>query len=801
MPSEFNETPNLYLRHHMVVGTGDWGWNLMYRFGQALQDSHPGLLTTVECLWINNQGIHWFNWSELLASDLEETNPVSGLINNPPSTFPANLSLYAGMLNSALSMSTAQEKLEIYRRSGFQFVRGDYPLLDIHIVGSLEDALVQQVLLPFVDTLRANRPAGFKFRLYFYLVSDTTEWISLDQTSKSQLVGFLDALDSFLISENNITLTNDVAIGSCYILDTFNEENRAATYKTQESNNMPLGDLIAGLLSLVVGSELPECQEVNALSLGPFVHSSKLNKSKGYCSSFGLKSAVFLITTIQKRLALGLSRQVLARFFPENSTDRDNAASLVTEFSVIHTTDRSVLMAHLLRDERTGKPIRFEYQPVALNFIPENELVDRVLSWDAMIEQNKFKPVIRLTTEKADAVVTEAKIWIRATIDSLMVKKKPSTGDAILFCYLLREKLEKERMSINPSSHEDAHWFSELFARPKKPVEDKVVDQLTLQRRLQLSIGNRVLRLATWQRFAAYAGVENIFVVAAWRFLGPTILQHLRPLVGNLPALVGLGIMVLAILVGNSLAAFYLILASELKIVNAQNDLIRSIQQKYQQRLKNHVQETLNGIYLQLEGYLEQEAQNIRQRSEFICAIDQEMTDLDNKPVSFSTLQQEESILSTNDIKNLIPMNSKEDIDLLYAALIGDSDVQNWRKTEKNLFRRKLLNLVNDRAIKYLRNLSMENYLDSNPGRYPLPELVQKLESDTKVQLNLSGFGTAHRLSFLAIDDENLSQAPKALQDKRRTVLITTRDRSRISYLKTVHGLELKNLKLWENLK
>jgi hypothetical protein len=809
MLKQFDVTQNLYLRHHMVVGVGDWGWKIIQRTSQAVQDTHPDLLPTIEYLFLNENAVHWINWINIpILANIEPDQP--NLFNKKLSSYyPLDLNDFTGLINRALSMATAQEKLDLYQKSGFQFVSGDYPLIDIHIMGKVEDLLFQQVLLPFVKTLLSHSLAGYKFRIYLYLGADSTKWADLNRpenlTKKSNLINFREELDAFLISEINGETADAGLVGSCHIVDTVNEETRAIYTQIKSSNqidrSIPLADMVAGYLALIVGSELPECQEIDTLSLAKLVHSNQLSKSMGYCSSFGLSSIVFPISAIKHSFILGLCRKVLARFMPSNSTDRDNASSLVTEFFVGHKIVRPRLTAHINEDDRTGQPHRFDFQPIALNLIPENDIVDRILSWDAMIEQNKFKPVIKSIAMKADGVVEDAKKWIGEKIDGLVMKAKPSTGDAVDFCERLKVRLEKERLSVNINATRETHWFSELFGRPVNPVKGHEINQQLLQTKLQVAIGKRVLRLATWQRFAVFAALESIFILAAWRFLGPTILEHLLPLFWDIPALVGMLLVLLAVLVGNCLGAFYVILASEMRIVHAQSNLIRAIQEKYRQRLQNLVEEIIQGVYQQLEAYLDQEIENIQKRTQIIFSLDKSISEQEKLTVNIFSLQHEKTIITTRDIQELVPELQNQEIDLLYAEFIKKQVDENWRKTNSGLFRRFLWILLNEKANQCMQGLSIEGFMDANPGRHPLKETVQELESRVKIQLNLSGFGTAYRLSFLAVDDEKISQAPKALEDPRKTVFITTLDKSRFSYLKTIHGLELKKLKLWENLK
>jgi hypothetical protein len=97
--------------------------------------------------------------------------------------------------------------------------------------------------------------------------------------------------------------------------------------------------------------------------------------------------------------------------------------------------------------------------------------------------------------------------------------------------------------------------------------------------------------------------------------------------------------------------------------------------------------------------------------------------------------------------------------------------------------------------------VSINNFIDKKRGKLQLDRLIQDLQDNTKIQLNLAGFPTSHRLGFLGVDDRRLSQVANLSLDNNKIKVVTTLDRGRISYIETVHGLPLEKLKIWESLR
>jgi hypothetical protein len=100
-----------------------------------------------------------------------------------------------------------------------------------------------------------------------------------------------------------------------------------------------------------------------------------------------------------------------------------------------------------------------------------------------------------------------------------------------------------------------------------------------------------------------------------------------------------------------------------------------------------------------------------------------------------------------------------------------------------------------------LARLSIENYAESREDQHALARLVERLQRQTRLQMTLGSLTTANSHHLLGVYDGKMTQVNRWLVERDWTKVISTRDPSRIVFAPTVHGLPLRDLKIWESLK
>jgi hypothetical protein len=803
-----NDPANLYLRHQLVIAVGDWGKDTLSFLASALDNSHPELIHTLECLEVNASGIRWFNWLPALAIGNYNRGSSSPPISswNLPSGFPQNLEAYAGMLNLALQEAASGEKKEEFIRFGYLPLSGDQPLLDVHVVARLDESIAQESIIPLTRLLQETRPVSLKFRLYFYLGVDTTQWINLNQDQQSALKQSLNRLNEFLVDEVTRSGAAEDGLRICYLVDTIDEETRTIASSHSASPKKgdrltALAEMVAGFLAILMCSEIPELPEYMSLDIINYLRQSMLPKNQGYCSSLGLASLIFPIHYIRRSLVLEWALELLNRLTPAYSTDREQSNNLVFEFSTQYRLDQATLRERLIRDDETATPLRFVFDPTSLDGVPAEELVDQILSWAAMVELNRLPPALKQIEDHAHEVISQIESWLHQQVDDLVLSPLGGSGTARLMCLGLKAKVAELRSVPKSGNPKHRHWISELFLSTSDEEDLRHPDLKLLQYDLQHALGERVLRLGVWQRFAIFASFEIVYFLAAWPFLRTALQTSLGEIVGNSFAQIGLWIALPLIILANVLAAFYTILRSEQKAARARNKLIEAIQQECELKIKQKTDQQLALIYDRLEVLLDGELAEIENWINLAKTLADEISDHQIDDLEEITRSHEKALSQPRTAEEFIPQIDASEADLVFARMINEQVLGNWRAIEKTHLMVMVLRFLDKLVPEQFRDVSINNFIDKKRGKLQLDRLIQDLQDNTKIQLNLAGFPTSHRLGFLGVDDRRLSQVANLSLDNNKIKVVTTLDRGRISYIETVHGLPLEKLKIWESLR
>ncbi|MEM2889781.1 MAG: hypothetical protein QW358_00320 [Candidatus Hadarchaeum sp.] len=801
----------LYLRHHMVIALGDWGWDVLQRCKTALAQSHPELLPLVECIYLKEGQLGWFNWLQKieLQTDILTDQTCLEIGSRMPEGYPEELSSLGDLFRQAFGDATAQEKAKTLTNLGHYKIEGFQPKLDVHLLGRLEESFTRKAILNVVQALREKFPAPIAYRLYLYIVSDSISWERFPPEEKQDIDNFIQKLDDVLQKEMVEDYNRGHPIAICYLLDTIDEESRAISYALEQGITservLALRDLVAGFINLLVGSEIPEMQEYDALAYEELVKQKReLPVGKGgYCSSFSLAAYVFPLELLRTKFRCDLSRNLLAYFLPENSKDRTLANELKSEFSSKRNIEKPSLDLFFRKDEDEGKPFSFDFDPTKLDGVPDDELVDRILSWRALVEENVFPKFKKKIENKAQITVEELSSWIRQKVDELVLHYQGHTGTALDLLERLQKFIAECRLMPLSFPTRKRSFIFEIFKKEDIAFSHrKQPDLEKLKRRLQVALGQRVLRLAVWERFALYAAFESLFLALAWPFVLQGLQTIFPQLASVLYAIIALLIVYLLVLVANLLEAFNTILQSEQKVVRARDNFVKAIKIHFEIRLRKFLDEQLEQVYNHLAECIQNETRCVEQWVERVQLAQKELVAVPLERENIPLLNYERSILDVYQLKKYFPKTLEEHHKTYFEKMMREHTIPEWRQLSKSALITRVMHFTQPISQELTKELSLEAYMETEKGVPNMETLVAELEGKAKVQMDLSNSPSRYyALNLLCMEEKETSRARDAVKMRKPVILVTTLDGSHIIYLASVHGVSLRDLKIWGDLR
>jgi len=792
----------LPLRHYVLIGIGNWGWTTLAALAHALGSAHPELVDANEWIHLSPDGWCWFSWLPYSAP-FERHGSATSLSSEPQAAVPASwfeeISEHAEQtLASVFENAANQSKVGRLRRLGYEPVTGEQGNLDVYLIGRLDDPFVQSVLPGAIELLRRLR-GGRRFTLGLFLGADSPQWVRLPTPDKQALRTFMEQLDRLLAHERERVDASEDGIGWCYLIDTLDEYGRSLGCHSGEGRHgsdagLLLAEVLAGFLALLIGSDLRECRDYRSFQLPALTRWGNRQGIRSYCSTF---SCAAVVLPIQETTTRRLSVDLLQQFDPRRPPDQDRANSLVREFFVKYKLRRPDLEMRLNQDE-TGQPIRFTLDPSRLDGVSDEELVDRILSWDALIAQNKMRWIAEQMESEAQEIVREAQLYLHDVLDDLVTHSLNGVATAHLFCDRLRQAVTHEEQSAMQAGQERRGCLRALFGLSLSPRREPMTfpDLQPLQHALQRALGERVERLAVWVRYIYLALFETIFVLAAWGHLRSALKFSSGNVLGLPPASPDLWIFPLAILVINILTAWLTILQNERRILKARDQLIQAIQQKYTAIVRWNISQYTTQIYRQLLAALEREQAALARWDRVVAEA---IEDLLSNPATYRPLCLEDVLSEHSGYAGPVATYSENEIKYLFEKWLRTGNIPAWREADRNAMRRAACEFAHQQVLGRGMGLSIESYAEPRRDQHALATLVTRLQ-ETRPQLFLGNLSAYRRHHFLGVYDSSVTQADRWIREREWTTLISTADAERIVFAPTVHGLPLRELPIWGNL-
>ena len=784
-----------------MIGFGKWGQKTLFLLARKLVSSHPELLDKQEYVYIDEHSAHWFSW--LSPSPLRTFNEPtwSTFLSEEASTTSSETFLKnnTNILNQAIREATSKVKANDLVDLNYLPETGNRPILDVHVFGRLEEKIFLRNLFLFIRHLQNKHPAAIKFRIYLYIAMDTTNWSSLPKAEQKSLKSFNEQLDQFLIQEKSRGDIIKDGVHNCYLIDTINENSRTiAPYRLSPSSVgeriTSLSEIIAGFIALQVYSEI-HLNDGDAFT----GISYNLDKDQGYCSSIGIGGIYLPLPEIRQKLSLIWGKQLLNQFLPEQSADSKLANQSIKEFFTNHRLENDTIRRNLITTPQSKTTIHIHFDPSILNNVPYDELVDRILSWKAIEEQNKLQPLFEQIEENANKILNQTQEWIKVKVDEFVLSPERKCGTALIMCQELKTEIQKIKNRTSSPARENTHWLTEIFSVPPKRGQKQYPDIRKLQHKLQRALAERVNRLAVWFRFALLAGAEGGLIIISLPYLGNVIQKYFGENPTHIINVLGIPTILLLVFILNTLAAFRKIIRSEQKISNAQRELINAIEQQMSFQINAEVEKKIENIYNRLEVVLNEEISYINQW----IAANHEMIDtlekIEKQPWFHPHNSYERSLIEPEALSSLIPKLNNSDICLTFRKLVTMNSMQGWRQPNQSIILNELMIFLSINVRETLSQQTIEGYIDRHL-RDSLDDIIQQIRSQVKIQLDLTEHPVAPRFNFLFLEDKDSHRLPQHFAPANTLEVITTLDPSRITYLQTVQGLPLNKLSIWENL-
>lgn len=790
----------LTMRHHLLVGVGNWGSAVNTVLARALDVTHPELVQANAWFNVLPEGVAWFDW---LPTSIGNTHPTSVVAEAASREWiKSNADSAPYLLADVLKDASSVVRQDFLRRTGYEPLTGDASSLDIYLCARVDDPFAQSVLLQALNWLRQARPASLRVTFTFMLGVDSPQLKQLSPTERRACRTFITTLDKFLAREVRSRARSDDQIGWCYLADTLNKAGSALAPATPEPDGkrdaaQMLAEVTAGYLALLLTSEVRESKEYLNLALPTLTHGAHLDPSCGYCSTFSRAAYVLPIQDIVRRSARQLGAALLEPFDVERAPERSKAEDLVREFFVTQNLTRAVVEARLSKDER-GQPLHFTIDPTQFDDAPDEAVVDRIRSWDTFIAKNRMAPLAEGLEHEADKLFDSAQSWIRNCADALVTRELYGVATARVFCdSLTRELHEQAQHNAKPVKPHGVLWH--LFRRSEAHgSEPETIELEPYQHELQRALAARVERPAVWLRYVALALVEIAFAIPAWDYLQAALRVSLGSSL-HLPFEWldpwGLPLLILSF---NALAAWLSIAKNESRISQARQRLLEMIQFKYDQAIRWNVLQKVSEIYGQLLATLEQERSALEHWSQATVEAARQLRTA--SPDNYAPLCLETALLAPEQYARFGREYSPAELDALFVAWLHVTPPR-WREPEAGVARRSAYRYAEQEINCALATLSVEQLTDARKDQWALTGLVETLERRTRIQLALASTLPVKDLNLLGIEDREQTRLKTQLDPSAGRTLVSTRDPARLVYAPTAHGLPLRDLKIWENLK
>lgn len=738
-------TPRSPLRVNpaVVVGLGDFGGVALRRLADRLRPTHPALLDEMGWLRLTVSG-----WAE---------KPLGGeaTLEKWRDTVPTPFAIVPGPLAQAFDRATSQATVGALREAGYEVSA----TLDTVVVAHGEEPLAREALWPLLDLVRAQPPLR-KNRVTLLLACDSRRFSG---PSALGLAQFFERLAERLVADRARPVPG--AIAWCYLCDTLDIDSRLLGAGDKDVVQSQL-ELLEGFLTLLVGSGLRRDPAYVRTALPELAHDVHAPPDAALVSSFSLGACVLPVDQIaalaRDRLALRLHEAA----FPAQASiaDRDAAWSARERWLAAVDLSPTGLRDRLLRGPDDA-PLRFDTTPPDLTGMDEETILKGLARWRNDLEtrwaEEGTSPPAQIK-RNADALLDELSGQMRREVDRLLKDSSRGLHQALGFLDELPQAIREAQIQLTA---DDSGSLKTVPSADQKFLElgELVTDMRWNWREKLFSMG---------LYFAAFAILY--FLRGEARFAWAVLLLGL-----------GMGI----------ITSVRIVRRRSKEWPRRQADFISAVRLKFKSAQERDMRDKRRGILDELSQAVRQERRALQDWRETVTRAQTALADADTPP--FQSVCGERPLCDPVEYPSPVEGYGEAKVAEIATHYL-DAAARPYRREDEAQVIVAWLRQGAERALAGWREtLSVAHWTGAEPS-----QVIAELVSTVRPQWPLAPHERRQvELNVVGLVERDERVLPEQ-DDGDQTVVVSTCDPVRLSYVPTRHGLNLKELAatrpLWE---
>lgn len=713
--------------------------------------------------------------------------------------------------------------------------------MDVYLVAHLHEPFARELWRPLLDLARTAFLPVKESVFTLILATNSAAFPALPGAEVQAILATLKDLEAEL-EEAAAGDEPPGRIGWCYVLDSLDMHGYPLFlpgYETERQGGQTLAEEsvsqthYAAEFIALLSAGLARQSRYRRTSLADLGRGVRSPQPVAWVSTFAAGSLVLPVASIVTAATDQLAGRLLSKQLigEDSPTDRPSAQKLRERWLAEWPLDPARLTARINRNS-DGSPILFSTEPPRLIDVGDEQLIDHLMNWDTILDRRWHRsdgPPAQLAAN-ADSLAASLQGWLNNEFNRQLQSEIGGVRRASFLVIEAENALEEERQRLEPKPNKDGeHWFRVLLglnrssARPGLQLREQPEE---IYRRLAMALSRRLNRRAVWLRASLFAVVLLSFVWAGYLALG-------RP---GLAGLLGWGWSSVAANLALSLdmvalAAFcwlFSLLASavflwqrESSIYRATKQAMAAIRHRYHFLAEQALVAEREGIYGRLHVRLGEWSQAVASRRSLLQdALAMFKAEQENgvEPVRLLT----EALLLPRQSQGwaaLFPLPDQPSERRLAEQYLNDPDRTNWREEKAADVLAGLRNAASCRLQDWAESLDLASW-SAQPGiATSLATKVAHLRANLRPAWPLSreeraGLGllsqngnpvsnrgpaallVANFVGLPSSDEERLS-----LPDLTEEMLFYTGEPGRLAFVSTLHGLPLKELRVWDSLK
>jgi hypothetical protein len=497
-----------------------------------------------------------------------------------------------------------------------------------------------------------------------------------------------------------------------------------------------------------------------------------------------------------------------------------------------------VELRSIIRRDFGGQPLEFPIEPPSLDGLPDELITNHLLNWETLLWQrwNRTDSPKARMVHNAQRVVSEASAWLKRELGKTVQTAESGARIGFLFLGEAERALEDEHQKLDiAESTKNDHWLKALLAPliRRAPDPTALPDLETSRRRLEKALSRRLNRRAVWIRASLNTVVLTSFIWAAYMICGPavetvllerqgwsTILVHWLKRIPS--SSIGLSL-VAALCWFLSLLTFSVYLYSrEAAIDRAIDKMIGDIRRKYSALMEQTLRSERESVYSKLRSELASWVGSIENRLMVLDKAADALVNMQEALFEQPSLLTEKLLITPAEWDQLTTNFDQSAINHMGDNFLLKPGREKWQSETTEQLIRSLDDFAEDELREWRRRLDLHTW-SLNPNNPDLPILIDELRSQIRPAWPLSREERSEMaaqlkrqapstpliphpspllvMNFLGIPSKGDGERTVLPAVSPREAVFSTADPGRLTYVTTIHALDLIRLPAMERLK